>query len=158
MCPNTFFLNCLIVLAVSAAIYGRFRMYENAMSNLEFLARFLEQSAVTQRYLIYLSTTGHYKGRKVGLGYSILEKKNGASCSAVFVEPHGNLKKQPFFLLRYPKPTLKTELKGKRVYYVSPNSFKNVPAWSDAPTLLQSEVIDILEELTQAAEIVESNP
>jgi hypothetical protein len=102
---------------------------------------------------------GYYKGRKITMSYSMTQNNNN-NFLGPSIEPKYILKKQKLFCLSYPKPTRNTVLMNNKIYFNnSRNSVRNFDwFWKNISLFSREEFVSILEELTQAAEIVEKNP
>lgn len=158
-CPNLFLPQLLIIAAILFSIYGYRRMHERARSNIDSLSRLLQAPSPNSGFF-RPSIEGYYKGRKVVLAYSLSSKSY--NFLNPFMEPRIPLKKQKLFLIDYPKITEHTQLRGGRIYYNCRLPIGKIEAsnwsWGGIRIFSEGEFRDILEELTQAAQIVESNP
>jgi hypothetical protein len=156
MCPGTFFLQLAILGIILVSIYGYRRMGEMVGLNFDTLSRILEAPVVNSRFL-QPSLEGYYKGRKVILSYLFLAPYN--NFVNPHIEPRAILRKQNFFCLDYPSITEHTTLKGKRIGYNCRRPFGTIEksnfSWGNIRVYSEEEFRAILEELTQAAEIVE---
>jgi hypothetical protein len=95
--------------------------------------------------------TGFYKGRRVELQCPFFDKGRSRT---FFVEPLNVQAEQKMFMLDYPRPTVNTQLKDKKVFY-SPGGFLN-KGDSYYKIYSREELVQILEELTEAAHNVET--
>jgi len=157
MCPTAFFYQLIIVGIVLLAIYGYRRMLQSTKQNITTLSGLLEVPTVNSRFL-NLSLEGFYKERKVVLFYLFLSHNNNFVNPSM--EPRIVLKKEPFFCIDYPKITEHTHLKKGKVVYNCRRPFGIIEAsnfsWGNIRVFSEEEFRDILEELTQAAQMVES--
>ena len=158
MCLVTFFYQIIIVGMVLLVIYSYRWMFKTSEENFEILSGLLESPAVKSWYLVR-SLEGYYKGRKITLCYFIGDN-NSNNFLGPSIEPKYILRKQKFFCLNYPKPTKNTVLMNNKIYYNSLRSpFKNLDwLWQSIRSFSAEELTGALEELTQAAEIVEKSP
>jgi hypothetical protein len=155
MCPNLFFLQLAILAVLLVIIHGYRRMGQMARENFDTLSRILEAPVEHSRFF-QPSLEGYYKGRKVILSYVFIEGNNFLN---PHIEPKAILRQQRPFCLTYPKITEHTYLKGKRISYNSRRFSLTIGpgyAWGDIRVFSEEEFRNILEELTQAAHIVES--
>ncbi|MBF0489780.1 MAG: hypothetical protein HQL15_04075 [Candidatus Omnitrophica bacterium] len=118
-------------------------------SNCETFAQYLK-SEVGFRWDITFTVSGSYKGREIGLNVSPIGK---SAAPFFWIRPRISLSKQPLLMLDYPKVTEETYLNGDRIYG-RPSAFLGSSIfWTN---LNIEDFISVLEELTRAAEIVES--
>jgi len=129
-------------------------MYDYATLNIANFSEFLEQVNSGRMRL-----EGYYRGRKVVLSYFTMGSRSNnfiAPCIEPLVEP-----KQKFFRLTNPRITENTVLVGKKIYYNCRRGLADLwsaDRWGNIKVFSKDEIPAVLEELVQAAEIVESNP
>ncbi|MDD5653868.1 MAG: hypothetical protein PHT31_06910, partial [Candidatus Omnitrophica bacterium] len=138
------------------AIYGYRRMVQFARTNIEALSKLLEAPNQNSGFL-KLSLEGFYKGRKIILTYFLISDSNNFINPSI--EPRAVYIKQKLFSLDYPSITEHTQLRKNRIFYNCRKPYsileKSNFSWGDIRLFTEEEFRQILEELTQAAEIVE---
>jgi hypothetical protein len=150
MCPKTLqvYLALIAVIIVYYFVYRR--ISQCASANFDTLGTLVNSS---QRVTSFSQATftGFYKGRKVELQCPFFDK--GRSRTFI-IEPLNVPAQQKIFILQFPRPTRNTQLKGNKVFY-SPGGFLNK---GDSYYKIYSteELVQILEELTDAAHNVET--
>jgi len=91
------------------------RTYKTAKINFETLSSLLT-APQTKWGFLFIRLEGFYKSRKTVLNYWLLGGE-GVCQVDFYIELRGNLKKQKFICISYPKPTENTFLKGKKLFY-----------------------------------------
>jgi hypothetical protein len=157
MCPRTFNLQILILLAVGVMIYAYRRQIERAGINAETVKSFLKAPEMRYGVLgINFTLEGWYKDRKVVYFYRLDSECNGSDYN-LYMEPKHAVPTNRFFILKYPRPTQNTCLRGNKVFYSkwSPlrGGFLNLGGMA---LFSEEEIRAVLEELAQAAEQVEN--
>lgn len=154
MCPYNCFLLILIGFVFLILIAAWRSAYRKINSNFERISKILGQAELRSDFWRGSRIIeGYYKDRKVRWAFYPLDKHQRTDIS---MEPHGGPKKQNFFLLRYPKPTDRTQLRGGMVRYSGRTWFRD-PLSSGIKDFTEAEVTEILEELARASEIVETS-
>jgi len=125
-----------------------FRLKKNPRRNLELLAQFLNVELERRFFFVVPRVKGSYKGRPITAEIYFGE---GGGLS-VSIQPRRFPEKQPLFMLSYPSVTENTSRVGDRITYANSRTTKAVFSreWS------RGDFVPILEELTRAAEQVES--
>jgi len=151
MCPNTFLLYVAIFAAGIFAIYIYRRLFESIEINFITLSGLLQ---APQKYSSFLRTyiEGYYKDRKVTL---ICPHFDEGKSRIFYIEPRRIPTPQKAFLFFYPRPTNNTQWKGRKIYY-SPGGAIVRLRESYFAIYSREEYAQILEELTEAADKVES--
>jgi hypothetical protein len=157
MCPRTFNLQILILLSVGVMIYAYRRQIARAGINAEAVKSFLKSPEMRYGILgINFTLEGWYKDRKVVYFYRLDSESNGSDYN-LYIEPKYVVPANNFFMLKYPRPTQNTYLRGNKVFYSkwSPlrGGFLNLGGMA---LFAEDEIRVVLEELTQAAEQVEN--
>lgn len=154
-----YFLPILII--ASILIINTYRHNINRNYNLQLIAKSI-CGQIKTRFFYKKYVEGVYKGRKVVcVLYSILVYPNYPNY-ILYVEPHWKPPIKLFSMKISPSPTQNTEYNGKAIRYIYPIlSFFKVrrlkkPYYGLYRKLGEREIIDILEELTTAAEIIEA--
>ena len=149
MCPTTGLLQLVLTGLFLFLVFQVIKTYNTAKTNFGTLSGLLSTPETRWRFLS-IRLEGTYKGRKAVLNYWLVGVEGGYQID-FYIEPIGDLKKQKFIFLSYPKPTENTVLRGKKLLYSDPY-FRNRPH----EIYPVQKFTDILETLTQAAGIVES--
>lgn len=147
MCPIAHF-QIIFIAAIALGIYF-FYFRPRLRRKYEHIARFL--NAELRYPFLYFAVEGFYKGRRVKIDSYV---KNNVL--RFHIEPRIVPKEPPVFSLFYPAPTRNTVLAGRRIYYRFSLGMKMKLIYTnyDFPDAGLSE---IFEELTRAAQIVETN-
>ncbi|MFA5119452.1 MAG: hypothetical protein WC695_11505 [Candidatus Omnitrophota bacterium] len=156
MCPVSAFYLFVIVIVVLFVAQCYKKLYERANMSIEAFSEVLEGASRNDTFLAK-SLTGFFKGRKIMVSYSTGDNDNNSSNPCV--ELRCPVPKEKLFVLSYPRPTQNTFLMGNKVYYNRAISFlkKGDWLWNNIGVYSKQECLEILEELSRAAEIVEKN-
>jgi hypothetical protein len=156
MCPVSAFYLFMIVVVVFIVIYSYRRLYERADLAIDSFSEVLEGVSVNNSFLVK-SLTGFYKGRKISISYFMGDNENNNINPCI--EVRCPVQKEKLFVLSYPRPTQNTFLKGNKVYYNRAIDSLKRGEWlfNNIGQLSKQECLEILEELSRAAEIVEKN-
>jgi len=156
MCPVNQIYIFLILFVMWLAIYGYRRMSQFARTNIEVLSKLLQTPNQISSFL-KLSLEGFYKGRKIILTYFLTSDSNNFLNPSI--EPRAIHRKQKLFSLDYPSITTHTQLRKNRIFYNCRKPYGILEkwnfSWGDIRLFTEEEFRAILDELTQAAEIVE---
>ncbi len=136
MCTLTIVLCLATVLVDVFVVHWYWTENQNAVLEAEVISPLLEQSQI-KRGIFSVSIDGYYKGRQLRWCYSI---DNDGCITRWYIKPMQLAHPQPLFMLRYPKPTTNTQLRGSKIYFNNAEKF-------DYQT--------ILDELTESALIIE---
>ncbi len=156
MCPVSAFYLFLTVIVALFVIYSYKKLYERANMSIEAFSEVLEGASQNDSFLSK-SLTGFFKGRKITVTYFMGDNDNNSSNTCV--ELRCPVPKEKLFVLSFPRPTENTFLKGNKVYYNRAISSlkKGDWLWNNIGVYSKQECLEILEELSRAAEIVEKN-
>jgi len=136
----------IAVVAVCAPFIRRSQ--KQGRRNLERLAALFREEVETSTDFSYPTVNGSYKGRPI-----TAEVRRGGSDLGIWIHPKRFSTKQPLFLVDYPPVTESTYRMGNTIVYKMARAEKTrfrTKEWS------VDDFMPILEELTRAAEQVES--
>ncbi len=157
MCPSNFLMLLAVVGAFCLLIYSYHRQIQNAHSNRSMIEPLLQASVTKPRFFgIHFDLEGSYQGRRVGYFYRMSSERSNSDYN-IWIEPKVALPKQGWFLVDYPRPTPHTRLVKGKIFYHK-RSFSQGGLFNPGNLLLLTpeETREILEELTQAAGLVEA--
>jgi len=156
MCTNKLFFQLLIIGAIFIGVYGYRKMFQNARANFDSLSGLLA-SPCSYGLFPKMTLEGYYKNRKVVLSYFMFG--NNVNFLGPYIEPRAEVE-QKFFSLNYRGVTENTKLIGRKIYYNRLGPLKRYSwslYWGNIKVFSRDEFLNILEELSRAAEIVEKN-
>ncbi|HRZ14917.1 MAG TPA: hypothetical protein P5110_05330 [Candidatus Omnitrophota bacterium] len=156
MCPSNL-LHLLAIPAVFIAVIHSYkRQRDNAGANARILSGLLQAPAeINGFWNINFTLEGLYRNRKVGYAYVLSSHARSPYCS-LFIEPRFSAQNQktPVFQWSYPRPTRNTVLRGGKIHYSREDIVEGF-VWGGLAVMDKFEAQKVLEELSQAAEIVE---
>ena len=157
MCPNNFLMLIGVGFALLLLAYSYNRQIQNAHSNGATVEAFLQTAVLRSKFFgINFDLEGYYRDRRVVYRYRMSSERSHSS-DDIYIEPKITLPKQCWFLVDYPRPTPHTRLMKGRIFYDNRTFFRGgFFNLGNLVLLTSEEVRDILEELTQAASLVES--
>lgn len=158
MCLNYLFNSLLILSLAIFALFWLSRQYEQARGNFDKLEKVIDNTQKKSYCLnLFVTISGNYHGRKVGWFFRAYQ--DNQRCTWLYVEPNCKLKSS-LIVIDHPHPTRNTSLIGKRIYYV--REFQQGTQFGGLirdpmPSFTEQEIINMLNELITAAEIMETN-
>jgi len=159
MCPYSVMPMLLLALVVLFFMFWIPRQYRNVKENFSTFAQLIESPQESNYFFDCIMTiSGYYRGRKAGWSFRIFQ--DNQRCTWLYIEPHCKLKPR-YITISDPTPTKHTVLRGKRIYFVR-EVFQDLIAGGllrdSLPLFTKEDIVDMLEELNSAAEIVETRP
>jgi len=149
------FLVFLFVFAGGLVIYLQKGTKRTWDSNLQLAAKILNSEL--KKSLNSALVEGDYKDRKIAFRCDYAAR---AVPIVAEIKPHTVPKQQKKFVVSYPRPTKYTNLQGEAIVYQQPyvdNKRNSTGLGQLSKCLSEQDIINVFEELTRAAEVVESN-
>jgi hypothetical protein len=156
MCPSNLLHLLAIPVVFIAVIHSYKRQRDNAGANARILSGLLQSPAEINGFFnVNFILEGVYKNRKVGYAYVLSSHARSPYCS-IFIEPRlaAQNRKTPVFQWSYPRPTRNTVLRNGKIHYSQEDIIEGF-VWGGLALIDQIKAREVLEELSQAAEIVE---
>ncbi len=144
----------ILPLIVCAGWFIKIRL-DRTLENVELVSNYLNRFQI-KKSIFSVSIKGYYKNRPVEWRGYPSEDDNLVDILRGF---RIEIEKKPLFLPDQSRPTPNTQLRGNKICY-TPVFRSGLDRFSNLlsiPVLGSSQVEDVLEELTQAAEIVEAS-